>query len=394
MKIQRSHKIRLCPNNRQANYFARACGVARFTYNWGLSEWRKQYEAGQKPNWYGLARQFNSTKKQKFPFVTEVTKYASARAFVNLSKAFQNFFRNVKAGRKPGYPRYKRKGIRNSFYLGNDVVKFDDKYVRVPKLGWVKMREALRFEGKVLSATISRIADMWFMAVRVEQEIVKLVPASPVLGVDVGIKNLAVVSDGRVFENPKALKRAEVRLRMFQKSVSRKQKRSQNRKKAALQLQKQHYRVSCIRKDSLHKATTAITNSCSALGVEDLNVKGLQRNRRLSKALSDASLAEFLRQIEYKAQQLGVVVVKADRFYPSSKTCSSCGHVKTKLALSERTYKCECCGLVLDRDLNAAVNLRNLAVGSTVSACCLGSSGSSSKSETTDWAGISRKSAS
>jgi len=393
MKIQRAHKIQLCPNNKQANYFAQACGAARFTYNWALTEWKRQYEAGEKLSPYKLKKEFNAIKRVNFPWILKVTKCAPEQAFNDLGAAFQNFFRNVKNGKKPGYPKYKKRGARDSFYIANDRIKFDGKKVRVPKLGWVKTRETLRFEGEILSATVSKIAGKWFVAVQVEQKIQDLKPTGPVIGIDVGIKSLAVVSDGRVFENPRTLQKQEARLRMFQKAVSRKKKGSNNRKKAILKLQRQHHRITCIRKDSLHKLTSAITKGVSVIGIEDLHVKGMVKNRRLSKTLSDASLGELHRQLEYKAQWHRVDVVKADKFYPSSKTCSKCGSVKTDLALSDRVYRCDC-GFEMDRDLNAAINLKNLAVGSTVTACCLGSSGFPfGGSETTDWAGISRKSA-
>ena len=376
MKLQTTHKIRLCPNNRQTNYFARACGTARFAYNWGLWEWKRQYEAGKKPSAYGLKKAFNALKREQFPWALEVTKCAPEQAFSDLGNAFKGFFRRVKAGKKPGYPRSKKRGkSKDSFYLSNDQFIVEGKRVRIPKLGWVKMREALRLEGKILSATVSRIADMWFVSIQVEQDVPDPHAEGPVIGVDVGIKTLATVSDGRTFENPKALRQGESRLRRLQKAVSRKKRGSQNRKKAIRQLQRQHYRVSCVRNDAVHKATSAITTGCSRIGIETLNVSGMLKNGRLSRALSDASMSEALRQIVYKAARRGADVVKAALFYPSSKTCSGCGFVKTDLSLSDRTYACEACGLSIDRDLNAALNLKILAAGSAVSACRLGSAG-------------------
>lgn len=376
MIVSRAHKIRLQPNNRQANHFVRACGIARSTYNWALGQWIEQYKAGDKPNSHKLKKKFNAIKRLERPWVLEVTKCAAEQAFLDLGQAFKEFFRNVKAGKKPGFPRFKKKGkAKDSFYLANDQFILSGKKIRIPKLGWVKLREALRFDGKIMSARVSRTADKWFVSIQVEVELLEPdVTSLPVLGVDVGIKELATVSDGRVFYNPKALKRAEVQMRRRQKAVSRKQKGSNNRKKAIIRLQRQHYRVSSIRNDAIHKATTAIIKSCGVLGVEDLNVAGMLRNHRIARALSDASFGEFFRQIDYKATGHGVRIVKADGFYPSSKTCSGCGIVKTVLSLGERIFRCAC-GLVKDRDLNAACNLQKMAVGSTVSACCLGSSG-------------------
>ncbi len=388
MKIQRAHKIQLKPNNKQANYFVRACGVARFVYNWGLVEWNRQYEAGEKPSALRLDKQFNAIKKIEFPWVTEVSKDISQRSLKNLGKAFKNFFRNVKACREPGHPRFKKRGVKDNFYITNCRIGFEGKKVRIPKLGWVRMHESLRFDGKIMSATVSRVADKWFISVQVELEIEDQAVTGPVIGVDVGVKELAVISDGRVFPNPQALKKLEPRLRALHKAVDRKKKGSNNQKKAKLKLQRLYHRVNCVRKDSIHKLTTAITTGVSAIGIEDLNVSGMMKNHNLAKALVDASISEIHRQIQYKAEERGIQIVKADRFYPSSKTCSACGNVKKKLPLANRTYKCDVCGLEIDRDLNAAINLKNYTVGSTAKAYRLGSSGwRESVSETTDWVG-------
>ena len=389
MQINRAHKIALKPNNKQANHLQQACGCARVAYNWGLSEWKRQYEAGEKPSVFGLDKQFNAIKRNEFPFVLEVTKCASQIAFANLGKAFSNFFNNVKNGKKPGYPKYKKKGIHDSFGIDNIQIKIKNKQVYIPKLGWVRMRELWRFsDDKLLSIAISKTAGKWFISLSSQAEIPEPVPSDHAIGVDVGIKELAVTSDGEVFENPKALKRSQDRLRLYQKSVSRKKKGSNNRKKAVLKLSKQHYRVSNIRKDSLHKTSTAITKCAGLIGIEDLNIKGMLKNHKLSKAISDAALFELHRQIRYKARWEGSTLVKADRFYPSSKLCSQCGLIKHDLTLSDRIYECVC-GLKKDRDLNASINLRNYAVGLTVKACRPESSGLDlGSSETVGWAGI------
>lgn len=372
---------------------ARCCGIARLAYNWGIDEWRRQYEAELKPSGYSVKKQFNAIKGADYPYVFEVTKSAPEIAFANLDKAFSGFFKNIKQGKRGGYPSYKKKGQHDSFGLPNDKIKIDRKRVRIPKLGWVKMRETWRFHGdKLLSIAVSKRAGQWFISLSSEAEIPAHAQSDHAVGVDVGIKELAVTSDGEIFENPRALRNARQRVRLLQKSVSRKRKGSSNRKKAVLRLSRQHYRVSNIRKDALHKASDAITKRCSLIGIEDLHIEGLLKNRSLSGALADAGLSELLRQIEYKAAWRGATVVKADKFYPSSKTCSGCGSVKTDLALSDRTYRCDQCGLEMDRDLNAAINLKQYAVGSTVKACRLGSAGSLLvASETTDWAGTFRE---
>lgn len=236
---------------------------------------------------------------------------------------------------------------------------------------------------KILSATVSEAAGHWFVSLSVEREIEEPKPKKAhVVGVDVGIKHLAVTSDGEVFDNPKALSKAQDILRTRQKAVSRKVKGSQNRRKAVVQVAKLHRRVANIRRDSIHKLTTSINKSASVIVIEDLNVSGMMRNHKIARALSDASLGEIHRQLEYKSKWYGTGIRKADRFYPSSKRCSRCGAVKESLSLGERTYCCEECGLVIDRDLNAALNLKFLAASSAVTACCPGSAGRSRKAST------------
>jgi putative transposase len=242
---------------------------------------------------------------------------------------------------------------------------------------------------RVLSATVSESAGRWFVSLQVEQEIGEPRPAKDhVVGVDVGIKHLAVTSDGEVFANPRALARMQKALRVRQKAVSRKVKGSKNRKKAGFAVAKLHKRAANIRRDSIHKMTASIAKSASVIVVEDLNIAGMLKNHKLAGALSDASLGEILRQLGYKSKWCGVDLRRADRFYPSSKQCSKCGAVKEALSLRERTYTCECCGLSIDRDLNAALNLKNLAASSAATACCPESAGLISKSdETLGWAG-------
>jgi putative transposase len=386
VKINRAYRVELDPNNVQRTALLRHAGCARWAYNWGLRRKIEEYEThGKSPGAMALHRDLNALKKTAtedggVPWMYEVSKCAPQEALRDLDRAFQHFFRRCKQGdKRKGFPRFKsrKRGIGGFRLTGTIKVTEDGRHVQLPKLGLLRVKERGYLPGpdgdgvRILSATVTEQAGHWFVSLAVEQEIADAEqrPTGDTVGVDVGIKTLATVSDGRTFDNPKSLRGAEARLRRLQKAVSRKQRGSNNRKKAVEQLRRQHYRVTCIRRDSIHKATSAITKSASAIGIETLNVKGMMQNRRLSKALSDASLSEFLRQIEYKARWRGAVVVKADRFYPSSKTCSGCGSVKSDLTLGDRTYRCESCGLVIGRDLNAALNLRALAVSSTVTAC-------------------------
>lgn len=369
-----AHKIALDPNNVQATYFARAAGTARFAYNWALAEWQRQYGASKadpalpKPSQMALRRYLNSIKAEQFPWMLEVTKNAPQMAIMQLGTAFKNFF----AGRAR-HPKFRKKGLHDRFSLSNDQFSIDGSRIRIPHLGWVRMRETLRFAGKIMSATISRVADIWFVSVTVDTPNSLPSPQAKsqgAVGVDLGVSALATLSTGEIITGPKAHKALLSRLQRLSRGLSRKLKGGANRKKAKAKLARLHARISHIRKDALHQLTTDLTRRFHTIGIEDLNVKGMVKNRRLSRAVSDMGFFEFRRQLEYKAaQRAGVVVVAADRWYPSSKTCSACGHKLEALPLSVRHWTCPQCNAVHDRDVNAAINLKNLAVSSTVSAC-------------------------
>lgn len=368
-----SHKIRLDPNNRQATYLAKAAGTARFSYNWALAEWQTQYAAWKgdntqpKPNQMALRRQLNSIKREQFPWMLEVTKNAPQMAVIQLGNAFKNFF----AGRA-SYPQFKKKGkSRDSFTLTNDQFALGACRIRIPNLGQVRMRETLRFSGKILSATVSRTADQWFASITVDTGHNHLPPAENqgTVGVDLGVSALATLSTGEKVAGAKPHKALLSRLKRLSRSLSRKVKGSANRHRAKQKLARLHARIANLRQDSLHQLTTDLTRRFHTLGIEDLNVSGMVKNRHLSRAISDMGFFEFRRQLEYKAEMRGAVVVVADRFFASSKTCSACGDKVASLPLSVRGWQCPACGASHDRDVNAAINLANYAVSSTVSAC-------------------------
>lgn len=368
-----AHKIALDPNNAQATYLARAAGTARFAYNWALAEWKRQYEAHKvdptlpQPSQVALRRQLNAIKREQFPWMLEVTKNAPQMAIIQLGQAFQNFF----AGRAR-YPQFRKKGRHDRFSLSNDQFSLDGSRIRIPNLGWVRMRETLRFAGKILSATVSRVADRWFVSLAVDTQDDSPLPQAEnqgAVGVDLGVKALATLSMGESIPGPKPHNALLHRLRRLSRSLSRKQKGSANRRKARARLAKLHARIAAIRSDALHKLTTDLTRRFHTIGIEDLNVKGMVRNRSLARSITDMGFFELRRQLDYKAAMRGGQVIVADRWYPSSKTCSDCGHRLDELPLSAREWTCSQCGAVHDRDVNAAVNLKNMAVSSTVSAC-------------------------
>ncbi len=330
--------------------------MSRFTYNWALAEWKRQYDLGGDPSGFALRKQFNAIRHVDFSWTGEVLRDATARPFMNVEKAYQSFFK--KRGK---YPRFKKKGVRDSFYVSSDRLAVDGQRIRIPRIGWIRMREELRFTGKITSAVVSRTAHKWFVSIAVD--IPKTLTTSEnqaVVGVDLGIKSLATLSTGEKFEAPKPLKKSLAKLQRLSRQLSRKQKGSNRRWKAKQKLARFHYRVSCVRNDALHKLTTGLVQRFGTVVIEDLNLKGMVRNRYLSRAISDVGFGEFRRQIEYKVADHGGRLVVADRWYPSSKTCSDCGFKLDILSLGTRKWDCPECGSSHDRDINAAVNLKKL----------------------------------
>jgi len=352
-----SHKIQLEPNKQQIGYFKKACGTARFAYNWGLAKWQEDYKIGISHNYFSIKKLFNSIKKSQFPWAYEVSKCCSESSFSNLDAAFKNFF-----AKRAQFPRYKKKGIHDSFYLSNDQVRVCNNLLKIPKLSYIKMTEQLRFKGTIQSAVILRIADKWFVSISIEMSESPYTACEnqEAVGVDLGIKSLATLSTGVKFEPLRALYKNEKSLKRLQRQLSRKQKSSKNRLKARMKVAKKYYRVRCLRTDYLHKLTTFLTENYRYISIENLNVAGMVQNRHLSKSISDCAFGEFKRQLEYKSKLRDNTIFIADRFFPSSKKCSCCGNIKQELSLSERVYKCEICGAAVDRDVNAALNLKQL----------------------------------
>ena len=427
-----AHKIELTPNQTQREYFAKACGVSRFAYNWALANWNSQYQEWKeaeaeakkngtinhlsKPNEYELRKQFNAIKSEQYPFVKEITKCAVQQGIKDLGVAFVRFFKKTS-----NYPQFHKKGRNDSFYIDNVSFQVVGKKIHIPKLGWVKMREELRFYGKIMSATVSRIADKWFVSIQVdvpleflnvahepyhqdnsccENQTVSndsMEPLAPlakdfnlkVVGIDLGIKTMATLSyDNKIekIDAPKPLKRLLSKLKRLQRQLSRQgqhyvmedyvdangvtrkiRKYSNNYMKTKTKLARLHAKIRNIRQDFLHKLTTRLVKEFDVICIEDLNVKGMMANHKLARAIMDLGFYEFKRQLLYKAQMCGRMVVIADRWYPSSKTCSCCGEKLKELDLSVRDWECEHCHTVHDRDANAAMNLRNIYYNCTAS---------------------------
>lgn len=377
-----SHRIRLDLNNVQRTWFERCAGTARFVWNWGLNRWNHQYQTGLNPSWIALNRELNAVKATEFPWMTDLPWKVANTALSNLGSAFQSFFRRIKSGsRKPGRPKFKKKGrARDAFSIEGRSLQFDGKRVRIPKLGWVRMREYIRFPGRVLSVRFFKSAQHWMASFQVEIDETRwsyphVCENQATCGVDLGVKDLAVLSDGTRIEAPRALRQYATELRRLNKELSRRTKGGKNQQKTEAKLAWLHEHISNVRQAVTHEMTADLVRRFRFIGIEDLNVAGMAQGLRLAKSVMDASMAGVRRQMEYKAGLSGSTVVIANRFFPSSKTCCECGHVLARLELGQRRWSCPQCQTEHDRDHNAAKNLERLAAAYAVTAQRQGSSG-------------------
>jgi putative transposase len=385
MLIQRAYKSELDLNNEQITACRKHAGAARWAYNWGLARKQEAYQAtGTSPSAIDLHRELNALKPTTMPWMYEVSKCAPQEALRNLDSAFTHFFRRSKLKRqgklrgKLGYPKRKtRKRGLGRFRLTGSIVVFPDA-IQLPRLGRLRLKERGYLPTgsvRILSATVGEQAGHWYASVLVEQEQVVPVNTGPVVGVDLGVKKLATVSDGTDVPNPRYLRHCLKKVKRLQRAVSRRRKGSHNRQKAVCKLARLHRRVAHQRADTLHQLTSRLAKTKSVVVIEDLNVSGMLRNHHLAQAIGDVGFGEFRRQLTYKAAWYGCHVLVASRWEPSSKTCSGCGWVDDDLALADRTFRCEQCSLVVDRDLNAAMNLAKLAGSSSDSQNACGEDG-------------------
>jgi putative transposase len=367
--VIRGHTIRLTVTPEQESYLARAAGTARFAYNWALAAWNDVYEL-QKidasitgTSEMELRRELNRIKEQAYPWMLEVTKCAPQMAIKNLGKAFANFFKGIAK-----HPQFKVKGRDDRFTVSNDHVEIKEKQIRLPHIGWIPMREQLRFQGKILSATISKVAGKWYASIAVEVTALQLQPAKNhgKVGIDLGVNTLATLwKDNGISKKIKAkrpLKDLLPKLKQLSRSLSRKIKRSKSWEKAKLQLARLHARIANIRKDRTHKITSLISRHYAIVVIEDLDVRGMMQgsNRGLRRSVADMAFGEFRRQLTYKMEARGSELIVVDRYYPSSKTCSCCTTVNPKLKRGDTIWTCSVCNTTHDRDVNAAHNLWNV----------------------------------
>jgi len=382
-----SFKTALIPNNKQITAFRKSCGVARHAFNWANAVVKEILDANKEgdekiklPSAIDLHKRLVAEVKSVNYWYYEVNKNVPQKAITDLRQAWDRCFKKVSM-----QPRFKKKGQRDSFYLEQGTksaprIKNDGKRIKLPNIGWVRLAEPLPVTA-VHNCVISRQADKWFISIKYEVELPPVSNDRPIIGVDIGIKELAVCSNGKVFTNPKAYRRFSKKMKRLQRRVRKRVKGSKNRIKALRKLSKIHARISNIRKDAIHKLTTYLAQNHSEVKIEDLSIKAFLKNHKLAGAIADCGMGEFRRQLEYKTEKFGSKLTIVDRMFPSSQICSKCKKHRHKMPLKNRVYICPDCSHTEDRDLNAAKNIErwfeginipirsDWAVSSTVSAC-------------------------
>lgn len=364
-----SKKVRLRPTKVQEAQLWKSVGTARWVYNWTLERQQENHKNGGKFIYDNqLRKEITQLKKQDdYKWLGDVSNDIAKQAVKDACNSYKKFFKG-----QSKFPRFKsRRNSKKSFYNDVTKLKVNNMSIQLAKIGWVKTSEQLPMDIKYLNPRVSYDNKYWYLSVSYEQEFTQPELTDEAIGIDLGIKTLAVCSNGMDFKNinkTTKVRKIEKRLRRLQRSVSRKYENNRegsryvktcNIIKIEKQIQLLHRRLSNIRNNHLHQATNAIVRAKpSKVVMEDLNVKGMMKNRNLAKAISQQKFYEFKRQMEYKCEKYGIEFIQADRFFPSSKLCFDCGQIKKDLKLSDRMYRCDC-GLHIDRDLNASLNLAN-----------------------------------
>ena len=364
----KAYKYKLIPNKKQMETLSKYFGCVRFIYNWGLNKKIETHkESGKSIGYVQLSRELTLLKQQKeFEWLKECSSDSLIQSLRNLDAAFSNFFKkNAK------YPKFKTKKCSRDSVKFRKTVHFDfrDWTVKLPKIGKIylcKNRTFNQATNKIVNCTVSRDNCGTYWCVVTVDDLQEMPSKAEIskdssVGIDLGIKDYAILSDGRKFSNPKHLENTKKKLAHLQKVFARKEKGSKNYEKMRIKVAKCHRKIANKRNDSLHNLSSYLVNNYKTICLEDLNVKGMLQNHHLARAIQDASWYEFTRQLQYKSDWKGDNVIYIGRFEPSSKTCSVCGYKKEDLKLSDRKWTCPNCGTKHDRDINAAINIKEMA---------------------------------
>lgn len=362
----KAYKYRLYPNSSQREFFEQQFGTCRFIYNWALDLKSRTYADENRSMSKNELKSMLPGLKAQYPWLKEANSQSLQASIDNLDNAFKKFFR-----KEAEYPVFKSKNNPvQSFQIPQHYsVDLDKGTVKLPKLKEpVKVKFHRGFEGKLRTATVSRTSTgKYFISILVDDglEIPEKVDSGQSIGVDVGISHFAIVSTGEKIDNPRHLRKSMAKLKAEQRSLSRKKKGSRNRKKQKMVVAKLHEKVTNQRNDFQHKISNRLVSESQVIVLEDLNIKGMVKNHCLAQAISDVAWGNFIVKLKYKAEWYGKTIKQIGRFVPSSKLCNVCGYKNTNLTLNDRKWECPSCHTQHDRDINAAINILNIALNNT-----------------------------